>query len=62
MGELLAILSLAKEVRLILIEVGRMIEAGRAEEAAEIVRVRAHGLAAGRAAYEASRNAGKKKK
>jgi hypothetical protein len=59
MGELLALLSLAREVRAILVEVGRLIEAGRAEEAAELARVRAHGYAAGKAAYEASKRAGK---
>jgi hypothetical protein len=62
MGELLAFLSIAKEVRLILIEVGRLIEAGQAEEAAEVARARAHGLAAGRAAYNASKSAGKARK
>lgn len=62
MAEILAILSLAKEVRAIVLEIGKLIEAGKAEEAAEVARVRAHGYAAGRAAWIASKNAGKAKK
>ena len=59
MGELIALLRMAREVRLILVEVGRLIEAGQAEEAGKVAAARAHGLAAGKAAHKASKTAGK---
>lgn len=59
MGELLAFLRLAREIREVVLEIGKLIDAGRAEEAAEAARAASHGRAAGKAAYEASRRAGK---
>lgn len=59
MSEFFLFLRMLPEIRKLLIEVGKLIEAGRTEEAAAIVLSYRLGTAAGRAAYEASRNAGR---
>ena len=60
MGELIAFLRLAQEVRKIVVEIGKLLSEGKAEEAAEVARIRGQGMAAGKAAYEASKRAGKR--
>lgn len=61
MSEILAFLRLAPELRKLLVAVGDLIEAGKEEDAATVILDYRRGTAAGRAAYEASKNAGKKR-
>jgi hypothetical protein len=61
MSELLAFVSLAREIRLLLIEVGKLLASGERERAADIVRNVELSKAAGKAGWLASKNAGKKK-
>jgi hypothetical protein len=61
MTELLAFLRLVPELRKLLVAIGDLINAGRHEEAAEAVRAYRLGTAAGRAAYEASKAAGRRR-
>jgi len=58
-SEFFLFLRMLPEIRKLLIAVGQLIEAGRTEDAASVVLSYRLGTAAGRAAYEASRTAGR---
>lgn len=59
MNWFLLLLKLSPEIRELVVEVVRLLQEGKREEAAEVVRSRELGNLAGRAASRASRRAGR---